>query len=400
MEGPDREPGSTARSGPPANRDDRAASLGAVLAYSLGLGIATVTIPLLALDSGYDAAAVGFLVATAAACQFGTRLALPWLLGRFPDRALIGIASAGMVSAFLLLIASTALPVFIVAQLFQGASRAIFWTSSQTHAIRGPGKPVRRLVDLNVAGNAGTLSGPAIGGMLAVIGLPVALAAAAVAATIGGLTTLGMHRLPPYDRRRSAGTLQLLGRKDVGLACWSSAVSGLWWSMVGSYFPVLGVGLGIGSVGIGWLITAAEGAGMVALIALRGVRSERVRPIVVAASAGTLAALIAVAVAASSDIEAITLAFAVAMTAGGAVSGTITTLAPALASLAAGPDEQGDALALTGMFRAGALLAAPAAVGAMLGVVGVPAAIVVATATLGLPGAVLGRTPRAASREA
>lgn len=398
MEGRDREHDSTAVDGTAARGDDRAASLGAVLAYSLGLGIATVTIPLLALDSGYDPAAVGFLVATAAACQFGTRLALPWLLGRFPDRALIGIASAGMVSAFVLLITSTALPVFILAQLLQGASRAIFWTSSQTHAIRGPGRPVRRLVDLNVAGNAGTLSGPAIGGMLAVVGLPVALAAAGVAAAIGGLATLRMHRLPPYDRRRSAGTLELLRRRDVDLACWSSAVSGLWWSMVGSYFPVLGVGLGIGSVGIGWLITAAEGAGMVALIALRGVRPERVRAVVVGASIGTLAALVAVAAAAASGIEAITLAFGVAMIAGGATSGTITTLAPALASLAAGPEEQGDALALTGTFRAAALLAAPAAVGALLGLVGVPAAIVIATTALGLPGTVLGRDPRVTSR--
>ena len=204
-------------------------------AYSVGLGIATVIIPLLALDAGYDPAAVGLLVAVSAGCQFTSRLALPTLLGRVPDRTLIGIASLAMVGAFILLLGSTALPVFVMAQLLQGFSRAIFWTSSQTHAIRGPGRALQRLVDVNAAGSLGTLSGPAIGGMLAVIGLPLALAVAAVASLIAAITTLWMETLPPYDRRHSAGTRHLLGRDGVDVACWASAVTGGWWSMMGSY---------------------------------------------------------------------------------------------------------------------------------------------------------------------
>ena len=47
-----------------------------------------------------------------------------------------------------------------------------------------------------------------------------------------------------------------------------------------------------------------------------------------------------------------------------------------MASLAATADEQGDVLALSGTFRAAALLAAPAAVGALLSVVALPAAVV------------------------
>ena len=67
---------------------DRIASLAVIFAFSIGLGVATVAIPLLALESGYDAAAVGFLVATSAASQLGFRLCLPWLLRRVPDRSL------------------------------------------------------------------------------------------------------------------------------------------------------------------------------------------------------------------------------------------------------------------------------------------------------------------------
>ena len=55
-----------------------------IFSFSVGLGVATVAIPLLALESGYDAAAVGFLVATSAASQLAFRLGLPWLLRRAP----------------------------------------------------------------------------------------------------------------------------------------------------------------------------------------------------------------------------------------------------------------------------------------------------------------------------
>src|SRR3954452_4005313 len=83
---------------------DRVVSLVVAFGFSVGLGVATVAIPLLALDAGYDEAAVGFLVATSAAAQLGTRLILPWLLGWFPDRTLIAVASALMLSGFSLLL--------------------------------------------------------------------------------------------------------------------------------------------------------------------------------------------------------------------------------------------------------------------------------------------------------
>src|SRR4051812_3708411 len=99
---------------PPA---DRPLALLVAFGFALALGIATVAIPLLALASGYDAAAVGFLVAGAAAAQLATRLALPWLLGRFTDRSLIVVSVALMLGAFLLLSSSTSVPSFVAAQL-------------------------------------------------------------------------------------------------------------------------------------------------------------------------------------------------------------------------------------------------------------------------------------------
>lgn len=361
-----------------------------VFGFSVALGVATVTIPLLALASGYDAAGVGLLAAIAAAAQLGTRLILPWLLGRFTDRVLMVAAAGLMLTAFVLLLWSRALPVFALAQLLQGAARAVFWTSSQTHIVRGPGASVRRLIDLNVAGNVGTLTGPVLGGLLAGLGLPVALGAAALGAGLAAAAALALHPLPAFDRRRSVGTVALLGRDGVDLACWASVMGGVWWSMMGSFVPVILVGAGIAPQGIGLLITASEGAGTAALLALRGVRPERVGLAVGIGATVLGLTLLAVAIAPPSIVG-----YAALLIVGGAASGTVTTLSPALASLAAGPEEQGDAMALSGTFRAGALFGAPAAVGALVGALTVGPAVV-SVAVVGLvPGTlVLGRLRR------
>lgn len=366
-------------------RADRIASLVVVAGFSLGLGIATVAIPLLALEAGYDAAAVGFLVAVSAASQLTARIVLPWLLGLIPDRTIITVGAAAMAAAFALLSVSTALPAFILAQLLQGAARGLLWTCSQTHVIRGDGGQVRRLVDMSVAGYAGTLTGPALGGMLAAGSLTLALVTAAAGCVVAVAASLFMRALPPFDRRAGVGIGRLLRRDGMAIACWASVVGGGWWSIVGSYVPVVGVSVGLGSIAIGWLITASESAGMIALIAQRRIPRARVRPVLLATSLLTVAALAGLAIVSLVGPAAI-IGFVLLMLVGGAASGIVSTLAPAIASFAASSAEQGDALALSGTFRAAALLSAPASVGALLAVTGLGGALAIMAAGLGVPG--------------
>ena len=379
--------GAVRRPEPRPERIDRIALLLVVFGFSVGLGVGIVTIPLLALAAGYDAPSVGFLVAAAAATHLAGRLALPWLLGRLPDRTLIALASVMMLAAFGLLLISTVLAVFVLAQVLQGGARAIFWTSSQTHAVRDQPRPVHRLVDVSVASNAGTLIGPALGGLLATVGLPAALLAGILGSGAAAGGTIFLRRLEEFDRRNSVGSRRLLRRNGVDVACWASAVSGVWFSMLGSYVPVILLGAGIDSVGIGWLITASEGAATVALLGLRRIAVDRIRPVVRIGAVGVTASLVAVAVVPSSVAT-----YAALLIVGGAASGAITTLGPAMASLAAGPHEQGDALSLSGTFRAAALFASPASAGAVLSFAPLWAAITLIALAVGLPGLVVGRS--------
>ena len=364
--------------------DDRPIALGVAFGFALSLGIATVTIPLLALGAGYEPAAIGFLAATAAASQLVTRLTLPWLLGRYADRGLIALSAALMVGAFSLLLVSTALPAFLVAQLAQGAARALFWTSSQTHAIRSGGPAVRRLVDLNLAGNAGTLTGPALAGLLATLGLPVALAGAALSAAAAALVAPLMTRLPAYDRRQSVGALRILRRDGVDVASWANFVAGTWWAMIGSYIPVVLVAAGFGPALIGWLVTISEGAGAVTLLVIRRARPERIRRIVRVGAFAEMAALAGIALA-----PALLPAYAGLLIVGGMAAGAVTSLGPALVTMVSKDQEHGDALAMSGTFRSFALLGAPAAVGALLAVVTLPVALASVALAAAAPGVAL-----------
>ena len=247
---------------------------------------------------------------------------------------------------------------------------------------------------MNVAGNAGTIIGPVVAGSLAVLGLPVAIAAAAVGAAVAALGTTALRRLPAYrpgsDRRRRPGCSVATA---VDVACWASVVGGGWWAMLGSYIPVILVGASVGSQGIGWLITLSEGASIVGILVLRGIAHGHIRRAVQIGSFAAAAVLIGLAAA-----PAALAGYLVLLVAGGVASGVITTLPPAMASLAAEPEEQGDAMALTGTFRAAALLAVPATVGALLSVVTLPVAVVALGLGLGLPGLAIGRGRPGADR--
>lgn len=367
-------------------RSDRVTALLVVGLFSHGMGAGTVAVPLIALAAGYEPSSVGFLVAVAAASQLAVRLGTPWLLGRFTDRILSAVSAACLAAAFTALALSTALPVFVVAQVLQGLGRGVFWTSSQTHAVRDSGRPVQRLVDLNLAGNTGTLSGPLVAGALGVIDLRLALVWAAGSAVGATVVSLALNRLPPFDRRRSSGTLGLLRRPGIAASSWGSVVGGGWWSMLGSFVPVLLTGAGVGTLGVGGLITASEAAGLVALVLLRRVPSDRVSVAVAVGGFAACGALIGLAVA-----PAVLPIYVALLVIGGAASGTVTTLAPALAAAEAGPEEQGDALALSGTFRAGALLGAPAAVGAVVAVAPLAIGLFALGSGLAVVGAVVER---------
>lgn len=376
---------------PPLNASsDRPAALTAILAFSFSLGIGQLALPLLALAAGYDAVAIGLLTATSAISQFGLRLQLPALLGRVPDRVLISASCVMMAVSYGSLALSTALPVFLIAQLFQGGARALFWTASQTHAVRSPGIPVRSLAQVGAVGNVGSMAGPVVTGLIATVSLVAALWLGVAAAAVGALLSMRLIRLDPYVRRERHGEGRMWRRPGVDASCWAGFAGGGWRALMSSYVPVILTSAGLPPGIVGALMSAADLAGTATITALVRLppRSTRLAlDVAVVAAALGLAGLPAVA--------HIVPAAAILLLISGSGAGTLMTLGVATARELVAPDEEGEAIALVGTFRALALLVTPAAVAASLAVLPVGLALAIAGVTIAAPATILGFRRRA-----
>lgn len=371
---------------------DRAASSVAVLGFSVSLGIGSVVIPLLALSAGYDAAVVGLLAATSAVTHLTARLQLPWLLGRVEDRWLIGGATLLLAISYGLLLVSTSLPVFLLSQLVSGAARASFWTGSQTHAVRQSESTVKALAIVNLLGSTGQVAGPAIGGLLAGISLPLAVAAGLVSGLVGSLAALGLLAMPTYDRTAAPRDGLLWRQPGIDAACWASFAGGGWRSLLGSYIPVVLTGAGHAPAFIGGLMSLADATGMIASGALvrfahREIRTTMVLGVLAVGGAIALVPLVA----------EVPVAVAAALALGGVGSSLVTTLGPAVAATSGDRAHQGAAIALTGTFRALALFVVPAGIAAALVAVPLGVATAAAGLAIALPTLVVSRPGRHAA---
>jgi Major Facilitator Superfamily len=366
--------------GPPPERSDRRRALAAIYAFSLSLGCGTLILPLLALQAGYGAATIGLLTATSAVSQFLLRLTLPRLLARYPDRGLITLSCLMMASSYLMLIGSVALPVFVVAELFQGGARALFWTSSQTHAVRTPGVPIRMLAQVGAVGNFGTMTGPVLTGLIATVSMTAALSLGVVAALVGAALAVGLRRIDPYPRRTGERSGRIWLRPGVDIACWAAFTGGGWRALMNSYVPVILSTAGLPAGIVGGMMTLGELAATVTITALVRIRPSLTRVALVAGVVATGTGLTLVPLVAGEPILAASL-----LILAGAGAGPLTSLAPGFARSRAEPEEEGEAIALVGTFRAGALLATPTGVAIGLSILALVPAMMIAGLAIAAP---------------
>ena len=373
--------GPAAQSTPPGRDFDRAFSVLTIGGYGLSLGASGLVLPLLALASGYDIAAVGLFTAISAISQLVFRLWLPWLLTRFSDRDLVITANVMMVASYVVLLFDTSLVAFVVAQLLQGASRALFWTASQTHAVRSKGALVQSLSIVQGMGNLGQLVGPVIAGIIAAQSLQAGLIFCAVASAVGLAAALGMTVLPPFVRPpRHDGQQRIWRRPGVDVACWASYSAGGWRAMVMSLVPAALEAAGQPRQVIGVLMMISEAVALATSAALVRFRIPDVPAAIQIAVLMLTAALVSFPFVASNAVTA-----ALAMALGGLGSGLLMSLGPALATMSVSAEERGEAIAVAGTFRAVALLITPGAAAIAISVVTLPVGMVVAGLVIGIP---------------
>ena len=361
------------------SRDGVASATGAAV-YSLSLGIATVALPLLALRAGYSATEIGVLTALSAVSQLVTRVFLGAAMRRWPDWTLI--AGAGLllaVSNGIVVLSADFLP-FLLAQLFQGMSRACFWTGSQTHVIRGSGRAAGALATINFVAGIGLLAGPVVAGILSEVTPVLALAVAAGIALLGVVPTFLLDRLPPFVLPADRPSGRIWRRPGVDIGCWAGMTAGGWRGLLSSYVPVALDAARQSASTIGALVALANGASLVGS-ALAGRVPPRwsARTVLGGIVVTGIATALMAALAWNAALSAVVLLLS------GIAAGAIQVLGQATAAESVHPEERGDAIAVTGTFRAAALFAAPLAVAGLVVVLPLAPAVALVGAAMTVP---------------
>jgi MFS family permease len=378
-----------------STRRDTAAAVTAALVFSIGLGIASVALPLLALESGYSGVQVGVLVALSAVTQMASRIGMGAWMNRFPDWTFILVAALFLAVSNTAAALTTAVVPFVVAHLLQGVARAFFWTGSQTHMVRGDRPAVTGLALINLVSATGLLVGPVLAGWIGEVSLSASLAVAAGLAALACVPTLLLDRLPPFVPPADRPPGRIWRRPGVDAGCWAALSSGAWRGLLGSYVPVALQGAGQTTAAIGVLVSLANGAQLAgsAAVGRLGARALTVSLVVGALAAG--AGTAAVGPFAASVVLA-----GLALVVSGLGAGGLQTAGPAVAAEAVHREERGEAIAATGTFRAAALLVAPLGAAGIVTVAPVAVALAVGGALIAAPAAISARLARQRRRAA
>jgi MFS family permease len=378
-----------------STRRDTTATVAAALVFSIGLGIASVALPLLALQAGYSGVQVGVLVAMSAVSQMLSRIGMGAWMRRFPDWTFLLVAALFLAVSNAAAAMTTALVPFVLAHLLQGVARAFFWTGSQTHMVRGDRPAVTGLAVINLVSAGGLLIGPVLAGWIGETSLSAALAVAAALAALACVPTLLLDRPPAFAPPAARPPGRIWRRPGVDAGCWAAVSSGAWRGLLGSYVPVALEGAGQTTAAIGLLISLANGAQLAgsAAIGRLGVRALTVSLVVGALAAG--AGTAAVGVAAGSVVLA-----GIALVVSGLGAGGLQTAGPAVAAEAVHREERGEAIAASGTFRAAALLVAPLGAAGLVTFAPVAVALAIGGVLIAAPAGVSARLARQRRRAA
>jgi MFS family permease len=363
-------------------RRDTVASCGAAVVFSTAQGLSAVALPLLALQAGYSAALVGVLTAFSAVAQLACRPFLGHVMRVVPDWTLLLCAAVCLTLSNGLAAVSPALVPFVIAQALQGVARACFWTGSQTHVVRGPGSSLGALAVVNLLANGGALLGPLLAGILSArASIEAALWVGAAVAACGIVPTVVLDRLPPFAPRADTGPRQRTWRRPgVDAGCWASLSAGAWRGLMSSYVPVILAATAYSEAAIGVFVAVANGAMLLGSGVSGRIRHGWLAACYAGATLATGVSIVVVGLAA--DAPAVVV---VALVASGLGAGGLQTIGPAIASDAVDPEERGDAIAVSGTFRAAALFLAPLIVAGLVTVLPVGAAMSAAGAAMLAP---------------
>lgn len=368
---------------------DRIGLYSATFLFSLSLAMASVALPLVAVDAGYTASEVGVLVAISALAQIVMRWCLGGVMRRVSDTWIVTAAVVSLGISNGLVVVSTALVPLVAASLVQGVSRACFWTGSTTHVVRNDAEAASSVAMLNLIASGAMVVGPVVAGVITDTSTRLVFVVGAALGFAGAVPTLVMKRPPPFEATSSLDRRGFMRRPGVAMGVSANAVAGAWRGVLGSYVPVALDAAGRSGATIGLVVTVANASCIAGSFVAARVRPHLVRSSLVV---GTILAATTTAVTGFGSAGAVAVGAALAL--GGVGIGVLQVLGVTVATGTVSANLKGDAVAVTGALRAAALFLSPIGIAGLLTVTGLSAAVVVVSGVMLLPVAVIARAGR------
>ncbi len=332
---------------------------GFIYGFSMG---AAILFPLYAIDQGFSLASQGFIVAAPGVVMIMLRLVGGALSDRFGEKLIIWFSFTTVTIAAVIPIFTATFLSLTVAQLFNGASRSVYWSAAQSYISRSAegeaGKVMGRQLSFESAG--GIIGSIVVGFVAEGIGYPHAFALTAGLTFIGFLITSSLPRLPRNDQARSireslAPAKTMLVKRTLlhahMVAFTSAAYSGLVMGLFIAFFHDVGYGEGgtavirsLNSIGLSVLAYFFG-----ALLGFLGSRTTAMAGI-------TLTGLLAVGIGATGTIPVVPAVF-MALT--GITFGSLRSLYPTLAAENSAPNQRAMALSVVGLYWAIGIFLSP-----------------------------------------
>jgi hypothetical protein len=351
--------------------------------YSLGLGISGIMLTFVAISDGLPIGVIALLSAASAASQMICRLALGVAFRHVADRVIMALALLVLGFSMAAVLALSGIVGLAIAQIFQGASRAGFWTGSQIHVLRVAKVPANGMARNQFVSSAIGVLGPVIAGTFA--GQDPRLAAWVVlgVSLLGVVGCMLLSRLPVFDPPKKPEEGSVWRRPGVAISSMGSLASGVWYVAIHTFVPVVLGAAQWSTLSIGIVMGATNASMLIGVIGASLAKPVRFESIIII---GTITSSIGVALLCLAGIlPVVTVA---GLVASGVGTGMLMTLYPTLAAQSVHPEERGQAVVTTGVYRSSALLGTPILVSVATLFMPIGGAMLIVAGIAGTPGIV------------
>lgn len=330
--------------------------------YGFSLNILTLLVPLHAIDLGFRLSDQGIIVAAPAVFMLALRLPGGAIADRFGERIvmLFGFGSL-IVCAGVAAQAATMWPL-IIAQLFNGASRSVYWSAGQSYASRSAeGATGRVLGRLLAFESTGGIFGAVVAGFVAqTAGFGMAFMLGGLAAAMGFLVIGILPSLPRRDQVRSiiasfAPIKTMMFKRSLTFAYLVSFMAAVNAGLMGGLFIAFFRDLGY-SEGETGVIRALNSIGVASLAFFFGWLLSRLGPKNTGMLGMIFTGAVSVAIAYTGSIQVAAVSL---MAFSGVTFGCLRALYPTLASDNSTPSQRGITLSVVSLYWAVAMLISP-----------------------------------------